>query len=1213
MGRVERPIDPAAGPVEAFAAELRKLRKDRGPITYRAMAERVSYSAAALSQAASGARLPSLPVTLAFVTACGGDVEEWERRWREAADEVAATTVDDDPVAPYRGLARFELSDAQWFHGRDGLVADLLEMVAARRFVAVVGPSGSGKSSLLRAGLVPELQQIELAGQPPAAIRILAPGEHPMRTHGHLLTPVDGDADTVVLVDQFEELFTLCTVPEERDRFVEALLTAGRPDSRLRVVIAVRADFYGRCAEHRALADALRQANVLVGPMSAGELRQVIVKPAAAAGLIVERSVTSRIIDEVAGEPGALPLVSHVLLETWRRRRGRSLTMEGYEAAGGVHGALAATAERVYAELSAEQAALARRILLRLITPGEGAQDTRRPTDRSEFDTNRPGDAEVVLERLARARLINLDDGVVDLAHEALITAWPRLQGWIEEDRLRLRQHRQLTEAARVWEDLDRDPGALYRGIRLALSREHVHRDDLNPSEQAFLAASIHVADRERRQNTRRHRRMRYIAVAVTMLLIVATAAGAVAIEQRGRAEQAQQVAVSRQLAAQAQGLAGSRPATANLLGVEAFRAAPTSEARSSLLSLSSRSAYQAELTGHTDPISEIAFSPAGDVLAMVSRDQTISLWDVRSRTRYAVLTGHATWLRTVAFSPDGRTLATGGDDGKIMLWTSGGEPVATLTGHVGRVRDVVFGPDGFTLASVGDDRTVILWDVRRRDRQATLTGHTDSVRTVEYSPDGRILATGGVDRTIALWDPGSGSRLAVLSGHTDRINDIVFAPDGHQLASVSPDGTVRLWDAARHTMLATLEGNSGDTLAIAFSPDGHTLAAAHDNTVVVWDVARRIERGRLTGHTDKIYALAFHPSLPLLVSAGEDRTAILWDPTRLPLAGHTDAVNAVAFSPDGRTVATASNDRTVVLWDARRRTPLATLAHVGPVNEVAFSPDSRTLAAAGGSPTHASGLADNYISLWDITDPAAPVERGDLAGHHEAVRSVAFSPNGLLLASASDDGTAILWELSARTPLATLTHDKLLNTVAFSPDGRTLVTTGHDDIAVLWSVENHSRIAALTHSGLIRAAAFSPDGRLLATASDDRTVVLWDLATRTRLSTLTHTETLNAVAFSPDGHLLAVGGKEQTVGLWDAATGARLATLTGHSAPVMAVAFSPDGQTMATASTDLTAHLWKTDPNRAITDICTNLARDLHPVEWAQFMPEIPHHRTCT
>jgi energy-coupling factor transporter ATP-binding protein EcfA2 len=403
MGRIERPLDPAAGPVQAFAAELRKLRRDSGPITYRAMAERVSYSAPALSQAASGARLPSLPVTLAFVAACGGDVEEWERRWREAADaEAAAVVADDGSVAPYRGLARFELSDAEWFHGRDELVADLLEMVSARRFVAVVGPSGSGKSSLLRAGLVPRLQQLGPPGRP-AAIRILTPGEHPVRTHAHLLTPADGDADTVVLVDQFEEVFTLCADPEERGRFVEMLLSADRPDSRLRVVIAVRADFYGRCAEHRALADAVAQANVLVGPLSATELRQAIVKPATAAGLIVERAVTSRILDEVAGEPGALPLVSHVLLETWRRRRGRSLTMEGYEAAGGVHGALAATAERVYADLSPEQAALARRILLRLINPGEGAQDTRRPTDRSEFDTTKPADTELVLERLARA------------------------------------------------------------------------------------------------------------------------------------------------------------------------------------------------------------------------------------------------------------------------------------------------------------------------------------------------------------------------------------------------------------------------------------------------------------------------------------------------------------------------------------------------------------------------------------------------------------------------------------------------------------------------------------------------------------------------------------------------------------------------------------------------------------------------------------------
>jgi len=308
---------------------------------------------------------------LAYVAACGGDPEEWERRWQRAAQEEAAQPPGDDgAVAPYRGLARYEPGDRDRFFGRERLVGELAELAQEHRFAGVVGTSGSGKSSLLRAGLIPALQEKTSPVARPAAIRILTPGEHPATAHAHALIPVEGDADTWVVVDQFEEVFALCQDPVQRTTFIDLLLTALRPGSRLRVVIAVRADFYGHCADHRALADALREANLLVGPMNADELREAIVKPAAAAGLVLERALTAKIISDVADQPGALPLMSHALLETWRRRRGRTLTLtltlKGYDAVGGIHGAIAHTAEDLYTRLSPEQAGLASRLLLRL-------------------------------------------------------------------------------------------------------------------------------------------------------------------------------------------------------------------------------------------------------------------------------------------------------------------------------------------------------------------------------------------------------------------------------------------------------------------------------------------------------------------------------------------------------------------------------------------------------------------------------------------------------------------------------------------------------------------------------------------------------------------------------------------------------------------------------------------------------------------------------
>ncbi|WP_319117677.1 helix-turn-helix domain-containing protein [Streptomyces caniscabiei] len=520
MGRHESPLDPESGPVQRFAHQLRLLRQESGGITYRALAERAEYSATTLSEAAAGERLPSLPVVLAYVAACGGDPDEWKRRWQEAArDEAVEPVGEDGAVPPYRGLARFEPGDRDRFFGRDRLVGELVGLAKEHRFAGLVGTSGSGKSSLLRAGLIPALQDQASPTSRPAVIRILTPGEIPANAHAHALELVQGDAETWVVVDQFEEVFTLCTDPAQRQKFIDLLLNASRPGSRVHVVIAVRADFYGHCAEHRGLTHALRAANLLVEPMNEEELREAIVKPAAVMGVVLERALTSRIIADVADQPGGLPLMSHALLETWHRRRGRTLTLRNYEAVGGVHGAIAHTAEDVYTRLSAEQAGLARQLLLRLIAPGADTPDTRRPARRTELADCGPADAALVLDHLARARLVTLDDDTVDLAHEALITSWPRLHAWLEQDRELLRQHRALTNAATTWDQLDRDPGALYRGTQLALADEVFTAEDqdhLTSLERSFLTTSRDTRERERRHTARTTRRLRALTLEVS-------------------------------------------------------------------------------------------------------------------------------------------------------------------------------------------------------------------------------------------------------------------------------------------------------------------------------------------------------------------------------------------------------------------------------------------------------------------------------------------------------------------------------------------------------------------------------------------------------------------------------------------------------------------------------------------------------------------------
>jgi WD40 repeat protein/class 3 adenylate cyclase len=1164
-----------------------------------------------------------------------------------------------DVPCPYKGLAAFEPEDAAYFFGREELVAELTARLAGTPFLAVVGPSGSGKSSVVRAGLLPAIWQDALPDSKDWQTLVLTPGQHPLEelalrisllngfTAAALLDDLESHARgldmavkqvlsaqphharLLLVVDQFEEIFALCRDERERRIFIDALLYAVEAeDSRTVVVPTIRADFYGRCADYPNLAARL-QDNVLVGPLTEHELRQVIERPAALVGLRLEPGLVDTVTGDVADEPGALPLLSHALLETWERRRGHTLTLAGYAESGGVAGAIAQTADMVFQQFTQEQQGIARSIFLRLTELGEeGTQDTRRRAPPNEL-VGRVEDApavETVVKTLADARLITTGEDTVEVAHEALIREWPALRGWLEEDREGLRTHRRLTEAAQEWERLNREPSELYRGARLATTSEWAeqHADQLNPLEREFLEASQELAQRrEREREAQRQRELetaqklaeaegkraeeqaratsvfRRLAAVLAGVFLVAVAAAVFAVVQQQRAERQARVATSRELAAAAINSLEVDPERSVLLALEAVSVTRsvdgtvTRDAEQALHEVVPASRVRLRLTGHGGPVSFVEFSPDGTKLATTSQDGTAKLWNVEpaatGNTGRELLTleGHTDAVFGVDFSQDGARLATSSFDGRTIVWdleaslaAGSGRKLLTV-GGAGRGVSVRFSPDEKRLITHNqDDGTVQVWDAVSGKELLSFVAHHAPSWSVAVSPDGTRLATASMDGTAKVWDleasmaASSGQLLHTLSAQVGGVSRVAFGPDGTWLVTAHGDGTARIWDSDTGQELLALPGHTARVIQIAVSADATRLATGGvDGIVNVWDMTA--------------------------LSVQESAAAVTFGTTPLTLRGHVGIVIGLSFSPDGMSLATGSFDGTVRVWDLSPERELVTLAqHQAGVLGVAFSPDGTRLASA----SH-----DGTVMVWDLeaslSSPSGiamlTLPDGDRSTQMNAV---AFSPDGKRLVSASGDATAALWDIASGERLLTLlghgpgqeaTQVDGVTAAEFSPDGARVATAGADGTARIWDTSTGQELLTLvghgrwrpgqpSHDGVV-AVAFSPDGELVATAGVDGTTRLWDAGSGQELLTWdSHPDNIVLdVAFSPDGTRLATGGYEGTAKIWNLdASGSSIAprlliTLTGHASGVFGVAFSPDGASLVTGSEDGTAKVW--------------------------------------
>ncbi|MCX5016101.1 helix-turn-helix domain-containing protein [Streptomyces sp. NBC_00555] len=1231
-----------------FPAQLRRLRMQRG-MSLADLARRTHYSKGYLSKIETGSKRVTVDVARRCddVLRAGGELLRMVPETGPPDPVPGPGGRPDGGECPYRGLPAFTAQDAGWYFGRERATAELVERVFERIGsgpLMLVAPSGAGKSSLLNAGLVPALRRrggFPMPGADAWPVVRFTPTAHPLEelldctakvlgsdlgigaqelrerplalleavrtpadTASEATGPVDGEPPPVrlvLIVDQFEELFTLCSDEGERHAFARVLSAVSTsrpagdgPDPAV-VVLGVRADFTGSCLDLPELASVFASGLFVLPPMSLAELRESITRPAELAGVTLEPGLVPLLLrdaglrEDTPGHTpsGVLPLVSHALMATWQQRTGSTLTVAGYERTGGIQGAIGRSAETVFARLYPAEQRTIRRVLVRLVHVADGAGATRRRMSRTALmeqlaDADR---AAAALDTFVRARLVTMDSDTVEITHEALLHAWPRLRGWIHADRAGLLIHQQLAHAAAEWEREGRDPSALYRGTRLENARSWAEeldgRSRLGPREEDFLRASQDGEDGRGRQARRQVRLRQRMLATLVVLLVLAVGAGGLAYEQRAGALGQERVARSRALALQSASLAAGQPERSMRLAAEAYGTAATTEARGALLSTQSQP-FIARLGGHGGPVNAVAFAPGNGELATASSDGTVTLRRVADRRTTASFTLPGR-VRAVAFSPDGRTLAATSTDGPARLWqVTGHRTAAVLSPDTTGARAVAFAPDGRTLAVAGADGTVQVWEATGEHRAvASLEGHEGRVNALAYAPDGRTLVSAGADRTVRLWDPVGARPLAVLAGHTDEVLGAAFAPDGQSVATGGVDRTVRLWDVAGRRTIATLTGHSDDVNGVAFTPDGTTVVSAGgDGTTRLWDVRAGRLTATLAGHTDYVLGVAVDPAGAVLATAGFDQSVVLWDLRGPVLTSRpfTEVWHA-AYSPDGKLLATAEADHAVRLWDVAGRRVVATFSgHTETVFAVAFAPDGRTLASAG---------SDGTIRLWDI---AARGSAATLTGQGGTLFSVAFAPDGRTLASAGSDGTVRLWDVAKRRQLAVLAgHTDFANDVVFSPDGRTLASAGDDLTVRLWDVSARLQLAELGgHTGAVRGVAFSPDGRTLASSGNDGTVRLWDARRHRFEAALTgHTGSVRGIAFSPDGRTLASSGNDRTVRLWEVTGHRPVAALSGHTSAVWGVSFSPDGRTVASSSTDGTVRLWSVDVGARLAEIC--------------------------
>ncbi|MDF5717397.1 MAG: WD40 repeat domain-containing protein [Rhizonema sp. NSF051] len=1108
-------------------------------------------------------------------------------------------------TSPYQGLKQFESRDKELFFGRDNFITTLVDELEHTNLVLLLGASGSGKSSVVRAGLIPWLERkygtefVNLTFTPDAdpfdSLYASLLGNKYSQKEAKMARDVRAetliqvaanikqpDKFWLIFIDQFEELFTFSD-ENKRSEFVNGLIKLSQAKlPKLKIIATMRADFFERLREFPQLVGITQKHRPMIIEMQPGELRLAIEQPAAHHGVVFEAGLIDTIIASIQGQAGCLPLLQYTLNLLWLEEvktcsiNDQTLNISTYDAIGGVRGALQKHVDSIYKELSESEKQAVQRIFLKLVSIGENAESgiewkpVRRRALLSEFGD----DERAMLLKLVNENLLvsNADlsdnspkkalfggskseksDSTIEIIHEILLSCWDELRYWIQKNRQDIALRNRLYEDVKRWKIKNQPEDELWSGSKLEQILE-LRKDDnfhqvlggFNDDANQFIEQSVGLRDRQRRRTI----------IGLTGFSIVALIlAGAAGLGWWSTESQRQQTITGLTTASQ-ELFNSNKEFDALLASINAGKQVKQAafgvnsdaefQVKAALQQAISGVKEQNRLEGHKDGVISVSFSPNRPLLASASRDHTVKLWNIDTGKEVNTLTGHKAPVSVVSFSPDGRLLASASFfNNTVKLW------------------DIATGKEIFNFSGYEAD--------------------SNGNKGISFSPDGRLLAVASKGNTIQLLDIAIGKQIVTLHGHSAKVNGVSFSPDGRMLASASFDGTVKLWDVVIGKEIPTNMRHSGFVESVSFSPHGRILASGADGgSIKLWDVVTRKEietRNRKTlQYPGRVTNLSFSPNGRQLVASGFNNVAKLWDvATRREIStfsGHLAQVSSVNFSPDGKWLATASDDRIIKLWYIAQRSEIKNLSEYGnDVKGVSFSPDGRLLA---------SGSQDYTIKLWDV---ATGKEIPTNMRHSYWVESVSFSPDGRLLASASWDNTVKLWDVSTRKEIPTnMRHSGWVTSVSFSPDGRLLASASWDKTVKLWDVSTGKEISTLSgHNRVVYSVSFSPDGRLLASGSSDGTIKLWDVSEHQEIATITpQARGVKNVSFSPDGRLLA-STSDNTITLWDVATRKEIDTLTGHKVQITSVGFSPDGKTLASASKDHSIILWDVTTGKKI------------------------------